>query len=168
MLVKLECTVAEEALQCRPAENQQIPSETIPVEHFGVAWMTVRHAMQVLQPEYLVLAEHSREFSSGCGHCASPRRRSFRPAESRTGQAAFIAESDMHPSIDNIVIREERASPEISRRLCTTRMVLARHRRLPARWQARRDCHLLHPSRHHLRHCDRAAEYWTRRHLRSP
>ena len=44
----------------RLGENEQIPSETMLVEHYGVARMTVRHAIQVLQSEGLVLAEHGR------------------------------------------------------------------------------------------------------------
>ena len=44
----------------RLAENEQVPSETMMVEHYGVARMTVRHAIQVLQSEGLVLAEHGR------------------------------------------------------------------------------------------------------------
>lgn len=117
----------------RLAENEQIPSETMLVEHYGVARMTVRHAIQVLLSEGLVLAEHGR------GVFVRPRPLVHRLAADRfarrnreLGKAAFIAEAEQAgsvPSIDSIVIHEERPSPEISRRLGTTRTVLARHRR---------------------------------------
>ena len=45
----------------RLAENEQIPSETMLTDHYGVARMTVRHAIQVLQSEGLVVAEHGSE-----------------------------------------------------------------------------------------------------------
>jgi GntR family transcriptional regulator len=117
----------------RLAENEQIPSETQLVDHYGVARMTVRHAIQVLQSEGLVLAEHGR------GVFVRPRPPVRRLASDRfarrnreLGKAAFIAEAEQAgstPSVDSIVIREERPSREISSRLGTTRKVLARHRR---------------------------------------
>jgi GntR family transcriptional regulator len=117
----------------RLAENEQIPSETMLVEHYGVARMTVRNAIQVLQAEGLVLAEHGR------GVFVRPRPPVRRLASDRfarrnreQGKAAFIAEAEQagsKPEVDSIIIREERASRDISSRLGTTRKVLARHRR---------------------------------------
>jgi GntR family transcriptional regulator len=117
----------------RLAENEQIPSETMLVEHYGVARMTVRNAIQVLQAEGLVLAEHGR------GVFVRPRPPVRRLASDRfarrnreQGKAAFIAEAEQagsRPEVDSIVIREERASRDIASRLGTTRKVLARHRR---------------------------------------
>jgi len=117
----------------RLAENEQIPSETMLVEHYGVARMTVRNAIQVLQAEGLVLAEHGR------GVFVRPRPPVRRLASDRfarrnreLGKAAFIAEAEQaggKPEVDSIVIREERASRDIAARLGTTRKVLARHRR---------------------------------------
>lgn len=117
----------------RLAENEQIPSETVLVEHYGVARMTVRNAIQLLQAEGLVLAEHGR------GVFVRPRPPVRRLASDRfarrnreQGKAAFIAEAEQagsKPEVDNIIIREERASRDTSSRLGTTRKVLARHRR---------------------------------------
>jgi GntR family transcriptional regulator len=117
----------------RLAENEQIPSETMLVEHYGVARMTVRNAIQLLQAEGLVLAEHGR------GVFVRPRPPVRRLASDRfarrnreQGKAAFIAEAEQagsKPEVDSIIIREERASRDISSRLGTTRKVLARHRR---------------------------------------
>jgi GntR family transcriptional regulator len=119
--------------QGRLAENEQIPSETMMVEHYGVARMTVRHAIGVLQSEGLVLAEHGR------GVFVRPRPPVRRLASDRfarrhreQGQAAFIAEAQQagsKPAVDSIIIREERPTRDISARLGTTRKVLARHRR---------------------------------------
>ncbi len=117
----------------RLAENEQIPSETLMVEHYGVARMTVRHAIQGLQSEGLVLAEHGR------GVFVRPRPPVRRLASDRfacrnreQGKAAFIAEAEQagsRPEVDSIIIREERPTRDISARLGTTREVLARHRR---------------------------------------
>lgn len=117
----------------RLAENEQIPSETTLIDHYGVARMTVRNAIQVLQAEGLVLAEHGR------GVFVRPRPPVRRLASDRfarrnreLGKAAFIAEAEQagsKPEVDSIIIREERASRDIAARLGTTRKVLARHRR---------------------------------------
>jgi GntR family transcriptional regulator len=117
----------------RLAENEQIPSETKLTAHYGVARMTVRHAIGVLQSEGLVLAEHGR------GVFVRPRPPVRRLASDRfarrnreQGKAAFIAEAEQAgsaPDVDSIAIREERPSRDISGRLGTTRKVLARRRR---------------------------------------
>ncbi len=117
----------------RLGENEQIPSETALVEHYGVARMTVRHAIQVLQSEGLVLAEHGR------GVFVRPRPPVRRLAADRfarrnraQGKAAFIAEAEQagsKPEVDSIIVREERPSRDVAARLGSTRKVLARHRR---------------------------------------
>jgi GntR family transcriptional regulator len=117
----------------RLAETDQVPSETMMVEHYGVARMTVRHAIGVLQSEGLVLAEHGR------GVFVRPRPPVRRLASDRfarrnrdQGKAAFLAEAEQagsKPEVDSIIIREERPARDISARLGTTRKVLARHRR---------------------------------------
>lgn len=117
----------------RLRENDRIPSEAALVEHYGVARMTVRNAIQVLQSEGLVLAEHGR------GVFVRPRPQVRRLASDRfarrhraLGKAAFIAEAEQagsRPEVDSIVVREERPSRDISARLGATRKVLARHRR---------------------------------------
>ncbi len=117
----------------RLAENEQVPSETMLVGHYGVARMTVRNAIQVLQADGLVLAEHGR------GVFVRPRPPVRRLASDRfarhnreQGKAAFIAEAEQagsRPEVDSIVIREEHSSRDVSSRLGTARKVLARHRR---------------------------------------
>ncbi len=117
----------------RLRENEQIPSETMLVEHYGVARMTVRNAIGVLQGEGLVLAEHGR------GVFVRPRPPAKRLASDRfarrnreQGKAAFIAEAEQagsKPEVDSITITEERPAPDIAARLGNSRKVLARHRR---------------------------------------
>ena len=41
-------------------EGEQLPSEAQLMEHYGVARMTIRNALRVLQDEGLVTAEHGR------------------------------------------------------------------------------------------------------------
>jgi GntR family transcriptional regulator len=117
----------------RLQENEQIPSETTLVEHYGVARMTVRHAIQVLQSDGLVMAEHGR------GVFVRPRpmvRRlaadRFARSNRKQGKAAFIAEAEQagsRPEVDSIIVREERPSREVAARLSSSGRVLARHRR---------------------------------------
>lgn len=117
----------------RLKENEQIPSETMLVEHYGVARMTVRHAIQMLQSEGLVLAEHGR------GVFVRPRPPVRRLAADRfarhnreQGKAAFIAEAEQagsKPEVDSIVVREEKPSRDVAARFSSSRKVLARHRR---------------------------------------
>jgi GntR family transcriptional regulator len=119
--------------QGRLPESERIPSETMLVEHYGVARMTVRHAIAVLQSEGLVVAEHGR------GVFVRPRPPVRRLAADRfarhhreQGKAAFLAEAEeagATPEVDSIEIREERPSPEIAARLGSPRKVLVRRRR---------------------------------------
>src|ERR1035438_4061432 len=44
----------------RLAEGEQLPSEAQLMEHYGVARMTIRNALQILLDEGLVTAEHGR------------------------------------------------------------------------------------------------------------
>jgi GntR family transcriptional regulator len=114
-------------------EGERLPSEAQLIEHYGVARMTVRNAIQVLQAEGMVVAEHGR------GVFVRPRTPVRRLASDRfarrhreQGKAAFTVEAEQagsRPTVDNIVVREERPSADIATRLGTTRTVLARHRR---------------------------------------
>lgn len=117
----------------RVTEGDRLPSEAQLIEHYGVARMTVRNAIQLLQAEGLVIAEHGR------GVFVRPRPPVRRLASDRfarhlreQGKAAFIAEAEQAGSkadVDSIVVREERPPAGIAARLGTTRKVLARHRR---------------------------------------
>ncbi|MFE1957538.1 GntR family transcriptional regulator [Streptomyces sp. NPDC059479] len=114
-------------------EGSKLPSESELVEHFGVSRMTVRNAFSMLQSEGLVSAEH------GKGVFVRPRPRVRRLASDRfarrhreKGKSAFIVEADIvgsRPEVDNLEIKEERPSPDISTRLGAPRRVLVRRRR---------------------------------------
>src|SRR5258708_34892711 len=52
----LRAAIARERLR----EGDQLPSETQLMAHYGVARMTVRNALRILQDEGLVTAEHGR------------------------------------------------------------------------------------------------------------
>lgn len=117
----------------RLKEGEQLPSEAQLIAHYGVARMTVRNALQRLQTEGLVVAEHGR------GVFVRPRPPVRRLASDRfarrlreQGKAAFIAEAEQAgstPGVDSIVVSEESPPADIAARLDTTRKVLARHRR---------------------------------------
>jgi GntR family transcriptional regulator len=117
----------------RLKEGERLPSEAQLIEHYGVARMTARNAIQRLQAEGLVVAEHGR------GVFVRPRPPVRRLASDRfarrhrdQGKAAFIAEAEQagsKPAVDSIVVREEWPSADIAARLGTARKVLARHRR---------------------------------------
>ncbi|MBA6439674.1 GntR family transcriptional regulator [Streptomyces sp. GMR22] len=114
-------------------EGDKLPSETELVEHFGVSRMTVRNALSLLQQEGLVLSEH------GKGVFVRPRPPVRRLASDRfarrhrdQGKAAFTVEAEAAgsgPEMDNLEVKEERPSPDISARLGSPRKVLARRRR---------------------------------------
>jgi GntR family transcriptional regulator len=114
-------------------EGEQLPSEAQLIEHYGVARMTVRHAIQVLQGEGLVVAEHGR------GVFVRPRPPVRRLASDRfarrlreQGKAAFIAEAEQTgsaPAVDSIVVRVEQPPADVAAKLGINGEVLARHRR---------------------------------------
>ncbi|MFI0764575.1 GntR family transcriptional regulator [Streptomyces sp. NPDC021218] len=114
-------------------EGDKLPSETELVEHFGVSRMTVRNALSLLQQEGLVLSEH------GKGVFVRPRPPVRRLASDRfarrhrdQGKAAFTVEAEAagsRPEVDNLEVKEERPSQDISARLGSPRKVLARRRR---------------------------------------
>lgn len=90
--------------------GDQLPSEAQLMEHYGVARMTVRHALADLRTEGLIVAEHGR----GVYVRAKPRVRRlasdrFARQHREAGRAAFLAESaDVGtPSVDQIAVSEE-------------------------------------------------------------
>lgn len=101
--------------------GEQLPSEAQLMAHYGVARMTARNALRVLQDEGLIVAEHGR------GVYVRPRPPVRRLASDRfaqrhrkEGKAAFIAESEQAaatPLVDMIRVSEEDAPAEISDRL---------------------------------------------------
>ncbi|MFI6516983.1 GntR family transcriptional regulator [Spirillospora sp. NPDC050679] len=99
----------------------KLPSESKLIEHYDVARMTVRHALQLLQSEGLTVAEHGRgvfvRSRPPVRRLASDR---FARQHRDRGKAAFIAEAEgagVKPSVDSIEIKEAPASAEIAARL---------------------------------------------------
>ncbi|ORB76599.1 GntR family transcriptional regulator, partial [Mycobacterium timonense] len=96
----------------RLAPGERLPSEAELIEHFGVARMTVRQAVQELRSDGLVISQHGR------GVFVRPEPRIRRLASDRfarqhraEGKAAFTVEaekSDFAPQVDNIVVSRER------------------------------------------------------------
>lgn len=115
------------------SEGEQLPSEAQLIEHYGVARMTVRHAIQVLQGEGLVVAEHGRGVfvrrRPPVRRLASDR---FARRLREQGKAAFIAEAEQAgsvPAVDSIVVRVEQPAVDVAAKLGINGEVLARHRR---------------------------------------
>ena len=59
----------------RLREGEQLPSEAQLMEHYGVARMTIRNALRVLQDEGLTTAEHGRGVYVRADEVAKPWRR---------------------------------------------------------------------------------------------
>jgi GntR family transcriptional regulator len=105
----------------RLREGDQLPSEARLMEHYGVARMTVRNALRLLQDEGLTVAEHGRgvyvRARPPVRRLASDR---FARRHRKEGKAAFIVESeavDATPSVDMIQVREAKAPAEVTDRL---------------------------------------------------
>jgi GntR family transcriptional regulator len=103
------------------APGERLPSEAELIEHFGVARMTVRQAMQELRSEGLVVAEHGRgvfvRSNPPIRRLASDR---FGRKHRVEGKAAFTVEAEKagySPQVDNIVVTREKASPLVAERL---------------------------------------------------
>jgi GntR family transcriptional regulator len=105
----------------RLREGDQLASETRLMDHYGVARMTVRNALRLLQDEGLVTAEHGRgvyvRARPPVRRLASDR---FARQHRKEGKAAFIAESEQAaaiPSVDMIRVTEARPPADIADRL---------------------------------------------------
>lgn len=103
--------------------GEKLPSEAGLVEHYGVARMTVRQALQELRGEGLVIAEHGRGVFV---RQAAPVRRlasdRFARRHRDQGKAAFLAEAEKtgaKPSVDRLRVTEEVPAPEIQQQLST-------------------------------------------------
>ncbi|MDH2429277.1 GntR family transcriptional regulator [Sphaerisporangium sp. TRM90804] len=100
------------------AEGDKVPSEAQLMQHYGVARMTIRNALQVLQSEGLTVAEHGRgvfvRSHPPVRRLASDR---FARRHRQEGKAAFIAETEGaggKPSVDSIRITEEEAPADVA------------------------------------------------------
>lgn len=119
----------------RLREGEKLPSEAELIEHYSVARMTVRQAIQELRNEGLAVAEHGRGVfvrrRPPVKRLASDR---FARRHRKDGKAAFLAESEAvgaRSEVDMISVSEVRPSKEISDRLGTgsDQSVVARSRR---------------------------------------
>ena len=102
-------------------EGEQLPSETQLMEHYGVARMTVRNALRILQDEGLTTAEHGRgvyvRSRPPVRRLASDR---FAQRHRKDGKAAFLVESEQvaaAPLVDMIKVREGRPPADVADRL---------------------------------------------------
>ena len=105
----------------RLAPGERLPSETELIEHFGVARMTVRQAVQELRSEGLVIAQHGRGVfvrpTPPIRRLASDR---FARQHRAEGKAAFTVEAEKSgysPQVDNIVVRHEKPNSLVAERL---------------------------------------------------
>jgi GntR family transcriptional regulator len=102
-------------------EGDQLPSEAELMDHYGVARMTVRNAVRVLQDEALVTSEHGRGVyvrrRPTVRRLASDR---FARRHRKDGKAAFLTEAEQagsRPTVDRIEVHEADPPPEIRDRL---------------------------------------------------
>lgn len=119
----------------RLAPDERLPSEAELIEHFGVARMTVRQAVQELRSEGLVVAQHGR------GVFVRPMPPIRRLASDRfarqhrdQGKAAFTVEAEKAgytPQVDNVVVSRAKPNPAVAERLriSTNSQVVVRSRR---------------------------------------
>jgi GntR family transcriptional regulator len=114
-------------------EGDRLPSEAQLMAHYGVARMTVRSALQLLELDGLTRAEHGRGVyvrkTPPVRRLASER---FARRHRKEGKAAFLAESEQvgaQPDVDMIQISEAPAPAEMAERLDHTGPVIVRSRR---------------------------------------
>ena len=119
----------------RLTAGEQLPSEAELIEHFGVARMTVRQAVQELRSEGLVVAQHGRGVfvrpTPPIRRLASDR---FARQHRDEGKAAFTVEAEKSgylPQVDNIVVSRAKPNPAVAERLriSTNSQVVVRSRR---------------------------------------
>lgn len=116
-------------------EGERLPSEAQLMEYYGVARMTIRNALRVLQDEGLTTAEHGRgvyvRARPPVRRLASDR---FAQRHRKEGNAAFNAEAAQigaRPEVDMLTVTESRPPLEIADRLGLddTQVVVVRSRR---------------------------------------
>ena len=117
----------------RLSEGDRLPSEAQLIDHYGVARMTIRNALQLLESEGLTRAEHGRGVyvrrKPPVRRIATDR---FARRHRKEGKAAFLAESEQAgaiPDVDLIKVNEMPAMPEMSQRLNHIGPVIVRSRR---------------------------------------
>ena len=102
-------------------EGEQLPSEAQLMKHYGVARMTIRNALRVLQDEGLVNAEHGRgvyvRARPPVRRLASDR---FAQRHRKEGMAAFTVEAaraGAAPGVDMLTVTRARPASGIAGRL---------------------------------------------------
>lgn len=102
-------------------EGNRLPSEAQLMEHYGVARMTVRNALQVLAAEGLTVAQHGRgvfvRTRPQVRRLASDR---FARGHREEGKGAFLAEAEQsgtRPGVDLITVSEEKPPRDAADRL---------------------------------------------------
>ncbi len=114
--------VLREAIQLgRLGPGDQLPSEAELTQHFNVARMTARQAIQELKTEGLVMSEHGRgvfvRAAPVVRRLASER---FARQNRERGKAAFLAEAEKvgyTAGVDSIRVREAGAPQDAAERL---------------------------------------------------
>lgn len=119
----------------RLGPGDQLPSEAQLMAHYGVARMTARNALRLLQDEGLITAEHGR----GVYVRARPQVRRlasdrFAQRHRKEGKAAFLAEAEesgAHPDVDMIKVTTGRPPAEVATllKLATRGKTVIRSRR---------------------------------------
>lgn len=101
--------------------GDKLPSEAVLMEHYDVARMTARQAIQELRSEGRVVAEQGRgvfvRMPAPVRRLASDR---FARRHRDAGQAAFLADAEkagVTPSVDEIEVRRELAPDAVRERL---------------------------------------------------
>lgn len=104
--------------------GERVPSEAALSDHFGVARMTVRQAVQELRSEGLVISEHGRGVFV---RPAPPIRRlasdRFARRHRASGKAAFTVEAEKSgytPQVDNITVTRVKPNSNVAERLRLT------------------------------------------------
>src|ERR1700761_3632200 len=104
--------------------GERLPSEAALIEHFGVARMTVRQAVNELRSEGLVISQHGRGVfvrpTPPIHRLASDR---FARQHRASGKAAFTVEAEKSgytPQVDNITVTRERPDSVVAERLRLT------------------------------------------------
>src|SRR5215471_1665946 len=107
--------------QGRLREGDQLPSEAQLMAHYGVARMTARNALRLLQDQGLITAEHGRgvyvRARPPVRRLASDR---FAQRHRKEGKAAFNIEAEQHgatPQVDMISVTEATPPAEVADRL---------------------------------------------------
>ncbi len=107
--------------QGRLSEGDQLPSEAQLITHYGVARMTARNALRLLQDQGLITAEHGRgvyvRARPPVRRLASDR---FAQRHRKESKAAFDNEAEQHgaiPQVDMLTVTEATPPAQIADRL---------------------------------------------------